>query len=120
VASIHFTTIDKISNRPPATHETCGLKNRRLSLVNAKSKLQAISRGVPGSPAFQAGILVVVARLAAKQACYWLENRREKCPRTPFVDNFRIADHPSGISVNLQVEYKQFIGNVRLLGSSLR
>jgi hypothetical protein len=33
---------------------------------------------------------------------------------------FRIADHPSGISVSLQVEYKQFIGNVHLVDSSLR
>jgi hypothetical protein len=39
---------------------------------------------------------------------------------TRLPDNFRFADHPSGISVNLQVEYKQFIGNVHLVGSSLR
>src|SRR5882762_8385175 len=30
----------------------------------------------------------------------------------PEPDCGRVADHPSGISVNLQVEYKQFIGNV--------
>jgi hypothetical protein len=35
-------------------------------------------------------------------------------------DKGRVADNPSGISVSLQVEYKQFIGNVHLLGSSLR
>jgi hypothetical protein len=39
---------------------------------------------------------------------------------TDGTDYFSIADHPSGISVSLQVEYKQFIGNVHLLGSSLR
>jgi len=33
---------------------------------------------------------------------------------------FVLGDHPSGISVSLQVEYKQFIGNVHVLGSSLR
>jgi hypothetical protein len=30
------------------------------------------------------------------------------------------ADHPPGISVSLQVEDKQFIGNGHLIGSSLR
>src|SRR6202035_4105641 len=31
----------------------------------------------------------------------------------------RVADHPPGISVSLQVEHKQFIGNGHLIGSSL-
>jgi len=34
--------------------------------------------------------------------------------------NFPIADQPPGISVSLQVENKQFIGNGHLIGSSLR
>jgi hypothetical protein len=38
----------------------------------------------------------------------------------PILDYFRIADHPPGISVSLQVEHKQFIGNEHLIGSSLR
>jgi hypothetical protein len=33
---------------------------------------------------------------------------------------FRLADHPPGISVSLQVEHNQFIGNGHLIGSSLR
>jgi hypothetical protein len=33
---------------------------------------------------------------------------------------FRLADHPPGISVSLQVEHKQFIGNGYLIGSLLR
>jgi len=32
----------------------------------------------------------------------------------------RFADQPPGISVSLQVENKYFIGNGRLIGSSLR
>jgi hypothetical protein len=32
----------------------------------------------------------------------------------------RVADHPPGISVSLQVEHKQFIGNGHLIGSSPR
>ena len=35
-------------------------------------------------------------------------------------DHFRLADSPPGISVSLQVEHKQFIGNGQLIGSSLR
>ncbi len=35
-------------------------------------------------------------------------------------DYFRVADKPPGISVSLQVEHKQFIGNGQLIGSSLR
>jgi len=38
----------------------------------------------------------------------------------PILDYFRMADHPPGISVSLQVEHKQFIGNGHLIGSSLR
>ena len=38
----------------------------------------------------------------------------------PTLDYFRIADHPPVISVSLQVERKQFIGNGHLIGSSLR
>jgi hypothetical protein len=38
----------------------------------------------------------------------------------PILDYFRIADHPAGISVSLQVEHKQSIGNGHLIGSSLR
>jgi len=37
----------------------------------------------------------------------------------PILDYFRIADNPAGISVSLQVEHKQFIGNGQLIGSSL-
>jgi hypothetical protein len=37
-----------------------------------------------------------------------------------FCNNFRVADQPPGISVSLQVENKQFIGNGHLIGSSLR
>jgi len=35
-------------------------------------------------------------------------------------DNFRVANHPPGISVSLQVEDKQFVGSGHLIGSSLR
>jgi hypothetical protein len=35
-------------------------------------------------------------------------------------DYFRIADQPPGISVSLQVENKQFIGDGHLIGPSLR
>ena len=35
-------------------------------------------------------------------------------------DYFLFANKPPGISVSLQVEHKQFIGNGRLIGSSLR
>ena len=38
----------------------------------------------------------------------------------PILDYFRMADHPPGISVSLQVEHKQFIGNGHLIGSSRR
>ena len=38
------------------------------------------------------------APLPREQVRYWLENRRKKCPRTPFLDTFRAADHPPGIS----------------------
>jgi len=38
----------------------------------------------------------------------------------PILDYFRIADHPPGIGVSLQVEHKQFIGNGHLIGSQLR
>jgi hypothetical protein len=38
----------------------------------------------------------------------------------PILDYFRMADHPPGISVSLQVKHKKFIGNERLIGSSLR
>jgi hypothetical protein len=34
--------------------------------------------------------------------------------------HFRVADQPPGVSVSLQVENKQFIGNGHLIGSSLR
>src|SRR6266702_3692560 len=34
--------------------------------------------------------------------------------------HFLFADKPPGISVSLQVEHKQFIGNGQLIGSSLR
>jgi hypothetical protein len=33
-------------------------------------------------------------RLPPKQACYWLENRREMSS-DPFLDNFRVADNTS-------------------------
>jgi len=42
-----------------------------------------------------------------------------KLPVIPFLANFRFADHPPGITVSLQVEHKQFIGNGHLIGSSL-
>jgi hypothetical protein len=34
-------------------------------------------------------------------------------------NSFRVADRPPGISVSLQVEHKQLIGNGHLIGSSL-
>ena len=37
-----------------------------------------------------------------------------------FCNNLRVADQPPGISVSLQVENKQFIGNRHLIGSSPR
>jgi hypothetical protein len=37
-----------------------------------------------------------------------------------FCNNFRVANHPPGIGMSLQVEYKLFIGNGHLIGSSLR
>ena len=41
-------------------------------------------------------------------------------PHAAILDYFRVADHPPGISVSLQVEHKPFIGNGHLIGSSLR
>ena len=52
------------------------------------------------------------------------ENLRFGKPRLPTKRcghcNFLESDNPPGISVSLQVEHKQFIGNGQLIGSSLR
>lgn len=58
----------------------------------------------------------------------WIAGEVEStCPVTAFTrthcdfcHNFRVADNPPEISVSLQVEHKQFIGNGHLIGSSLR
>jgi hypothetical protein len=49
-----------------------------------------------------------------------MTGKPEVIPGKPDRYYFRIADHPPGISVSLQVEHKQFIGNGQLIGSSLR
>jgi len=49
VNSKHFRTPEGTSKQARTTHRSGGLENRRLSLVNAKSNLQAISPGVPGA-----------------------------------------------------------------------
>src|SRR5260370_24450955 len=52
---------------------------------------------------FDASLLQIVTRPQA--------DFRVLIRTAPILDYFRIADHASGISVSLQVEHKQFIGN---------
>ena len=50
----------------------------------------------------------------------WLQRPNFPADFSGAEDYFRVADNPPGISVSLQVEHKQFIGNGQLSGSSLR
>ena len=52
-----------------------------------------------------------VPRLDAKRGNSFLQaDFRVRIRTVPILDYFRIADHPRGISVSLEVEHKQFIG----------
>jgi hypothetical protein len=48
-----------------------------------------------------------------------VRGHRQLSPLAPSLANFRFADHPPGISVSLQVEDKQFIGNGHLIAHRL-
>jgi len=63
----------------------------------------------------------ITFRIEAKRGDYFPQTELPRTyPNDAQLDYLRIADNPPGISVSLQVEHKQFIGNGHLIGSSLR